>query len=79
MTLPKTKFSALSSSHLVNLFGIVSSITNATSSGPLNIGMIKKAKHEPSSGHHRNDQPRKQLIPRIKKKTSGFETTNKQI
>ena len=50
MTLPKTKFPALSSSHLVNLFGIVSSITNATSSGPLNIGMIKKAKHEPSSG-----------------------------
>ena len=49
MLLPKTKLPALSSSHLVNLFGIVSSITNATSSGPLNIGMIKKAKHEPSS------------------------------
>jgi hypothetical protein len=51
MKLPKTKFPALSSFHLVNLFGIVSSITNATSSGPLIFGMIpKKAKHEPSSG-----------------------------
>ena len=35
MTLPKTKFPALSSFHLVNLFGIVSSITNATPPGPL--------------------------------------------
>ena len=50
MTLPKTKFPALSSSHLVNLFGIVSSITNATSSRPLNIGKVEKAKHEPFSG-----------------------------